>query len=295
MANLVTAGLDGSAESAEAARWAAREADLRGVPLLLVHVEERMERPLHGGASGEVQEHWANALLRDALEEANRLYPCLEVSSRRLKGVPAKVLADAAASSDMLVLGSRGLGSIAGFVLGSVGAGTIAATDQPVVLVRGPHGPDTDPGVRRSDGAIVVGVDTERPCDALLSFAFDEAARRGCVLRVLHSWTPPPVLGYGYGYGYDLDPSAQQEIGRSIATAVDEMIRPWSEKYPAVTVAPEVRVGQSAVQLVDASQGAALVVVGRRIRHSAYGTHIGSVAHAVLHHSCAPVAVIAHE
>ncbi|MGW2582281.1 universal stress protein [Streptomyces virginiae] len=291
MANLVTAGLDGSRESVAAARWAAHEADLRGVPLALVHVEEWLERPPLAVATTEVQRQWARGLLREASEEIKGLYPELEITARRLSGIPATALAHAAASSDMLVLGSRGLGAITGFILGSIGAGTIAATDQPVVLVRAPRDEAKPAEGSHPDGPIVTGVDIRHPGDALLSFAFDEAARRGCALRVLHAWAPPPVVGYGPG----LDPGVQEEIGRGIATAVDEMIRPWCEKYPSVTVTPEVFIGQSAIQLVDASKGAALVVVGRRIRRSAYGAHIGAIAHAVLHHAAAPVAVIAHE
>lgn len=54
--------------------------------------------------------------------------------------------------------------------------------------------------------------------------------------------------------------------------------------------------GQAAIQILDASSDAALVVVGRRIREAAaIGTHIGAITHAVLHHSAAPVAVIAHD
>ncbi len=291
MANLVTAGLDGSRESVAAARWAAREAALRGVPLALVHVEEWLERPPLPVASSEVQRRWTDGLLREASEEIQRLYPDLEITSRRLSGIAATALARAAASSDMLVLGSRGLGSIAGFLLGSVGADTVAAADQPVVLVRAPHDPATPDKDFAADAPIVTGVDTGRPCDALLAFAFDEASRRGCVLKVLHGWAPPPVIDYGSV----LSIGAQEEIGRGMATAVDEMIRPWCEKYPSVEVAPEVRIGQPAIQLVDASHHAALLVVGRRIRRSAYGTHIGATAHAVLHHAAAPVAVIAHE
>ncbi|MCY0939830.1 universal stress protein [Streptomyces antarcticus] len=291
MANLVTAGLDGSRESVAAARWAACEAGLRGVPLALVHVEEWLERPPLTVATTEVQRQWAEGLLREASAEIKRLYPDLEVTSRRLSGIPATALAHAAASSDMLVLGSRGLGSIAGFFLGSVGADTVAAADQPVVLVREPHDPATPDKELGTDGPIVMGVDTGRPCDALLAFAFDEASRRGCVLKVLHGWAPPPVIDYGSVLSF----GAQEDIGRGMVTAVDDMIRPWREKYPSVEVAPEVRIGQPAIQMVDASRHAALVVVGRRIRRSAYGTHIGAITHAVLHHAAAPVAVIAHE
>ncbi|MGW2856276.1 universal stress protein [Streptomyces sp. NPDC001215] len=35
--------------------------------------------------------------------------------------------------------------------------------------------------------------------------------------------------------------------------------------------------------------------MGRRIRRNALGTRIGSVTHAVLHHSTTPVAVVAHD
>ncbi|MEU5538459.1 hypothetical protein AB0H32_35760, partial [Streptomyces sp. NPDC020362] len=46
--------------------------------------------------------------------------------------------------------------------------------------------------------------------------------------------------------------------------------------------------------LVNASRDASLAVVGRRIRTSSLGAHIGHVTHAALHHITAPVAVVAH-
>ena len=49
------------------------------------------------------------------------------------------------------------------------------------------------------------------------------------------------------------------------------------------------------VLLIDDSADASLVVVGRRTRRSPLGPHIGPVAHAVLHHAKAPVAVVAHD
>ncbi|MFD5929037.1 universal stress protein, partial [Streptomyces griseoaurantiacus] len=36
------------------------------------------------------------------------------------------------------------------------------------------------------------------------------------------------------------------------------------------------------------------VVVGRRVRRTLFGVHIGAVTHAVMHHATAPVAVVAH-
>nr|WSX48473.1 universal stress protein [Streptomyces sp. NBC_00974] len=64
---------------------------------------------------------------------------------------------------------------------------------------------------------------------------------------------------------------------------------------PSLRVDSRATIGQSAIQILDAASTAALVVVGRRIRHSASGAHIGPVTHAVMHHAVSPVAVIAHE
>jgi nucleotide-binding universal stress UspA family protein len=72
------------------------------------------------------------------------------------------------------------------------------------------------------------------------------------------------------------------------------VLKPWQVKFPDVDVTEVCRWGSPAHHLVDASREASLVVVGRRIRRSPVGTHIGPVTHAVLHHSAAPVAVIAH-
>ncbi|MFG2985955.1 universal stress protein [Streptomyces sp. NPDC048258] len=284
MTHHVTVGLDGSAESSAAARWAAREALLRGVPLEIVHVEEWLEHPPLPVSTTEITRRWADALLEETAQELRAAHPGLEVTTSRLGGLPSEALARAAGSSSVLVIGSRGLGSVAGFVVGSVASATIAEARQPVVLVRA----STDTS---TDGAVIAGVDVRRPCDKLLAFAFDEASRRGSRLHVVHGWKPPPILSYAPA----LHPDALQEMSHGTATALDDMVKPWSDKFPTVEVVCSTPIGQAAVHVLDASHDAALVVVGRRIRTSAFGTHIGPVAHAVMHHCAAPVAVVAHD
>ncbi|MEU3065063.1 universal stress protein [Streptomyces subrutilus] len=294
MANPVTVGLDGSRESVTAACWAAREADLLGTRLELVHVQEepgRPARPLLPVASTEVQRRWTEGLLHEARDEVRRLYPDLEVTSRRLHGTPATTLIRAAASSDMLVMGSRGLGSMAGFLLGSVALDTVVAADQPVVLVRSPPGTVAPADGCSTAGAVVAGVDLGRPCDALLAFAFAEASRHGCPLHLVHGWTAPPVLGYAPS----LDSCGPGEMSQEMTTELSGMMSPWCDRFSEVKVDVQVRPGRPAIHLVEASHDAVLVVVGRRIRRSAYGAHIGPITHAVLHHAAAPVAVVAHE
>lgn len=291
MTSRVTVGLDGSPESSAAARWAAHEAGLRSASLDLVHAEEWLEDPPLPVATTEERRHWAEGVLRETADVLRREHPSLEISTRRVGGLPSLALASAAKDSDMLVLGSRGLGSIAGFLVGSTGSATIAETERPVVLVRSADHTGIPSGGVSEPGPVVAGVDVRQASDRLLAFAFEEAAHRDGRLAVIHGWSPPPVLSYAPA----LHAGVLAEIAHGVATEMDEILGPWRDRFPSVTVAPRVTIGQAATQILDAAAGCALVVVGRRIRRSPFGIHIGPVTHAVLHHATSPVAVVAHE
>ncbi|WP_406500754.1 universal stress protein [Streptomyces sp. NBC_00846] len=163
--------------------------------------------------------------------------------------------------------------------------------EEPVVLVRATENALPHAEGRHLDRNVVVGVDIGRPCDALLAFAFDEASRRGCTLHALHSWMLPPLAGYGSTY----NPEGNAQIAQSMRTGLDDVLKPWRDRYPAVSLDARVVVGHASEQILETGSEADLVVVGRRIRRSSIGPHIGPITHAILHHSTAPVAVIAHE
>ncbi|CAM5728804.1 Universal stress protein OS=Streptomyces tendae OX=1932 GN=GUR47_03375 PE=3 SV=1 [Streptomyces tendae] len=95
-------------------------------------------------------------------------------------GPAAVALVRAAEDADPLVLGSRGLGRVAGLLTGSVSLGVVARATRPVVLVR----PDAGGDARRD---VVVGVDVIGTCDELLAYAFEAARRRRARLRALHA------------------------------------------------------------------------------------------------------------
>jgi hypothetical protein len=80
------------------------------------------------------------------------------------------------------------------------------------------------------EGGIVVGVDIYHPCDALLAFSFNEAARRGTPLRFLHSWTLPA----SYGYAAIVDPGIGEELGGHLIGGLDDLLEPWRQRYPGV-------------------------------------------------------------
>ncbi|MGA5345372.1 universal stress protein [Streptomyces griseoincarnatus] len=286
MPRTVTVGYDGSSESRAAAEWAAREALLRGLPLRLVNVREPIPGHIAESdlmADGTFRER-AERLPREAGATLRARHPELEVVAEQIPGGPMEVLPEVAKDADLLVLGSRGLSGIGGFLVGSVGMVVIAHTTAPVVLVRAATS-------AKAAGPVVVGVDTDKPNGTVLAFAFEEAARRGAVLKAVHGWTVPPY----YAYVLPAYPALAAELGEEQSDALTEVLRPWREKFPDVEVAEESRAGSAAVRIVDAARDASLVVVGRRIRRGPIGAHIGPVTHAVLHHATAPVAVVAHD
>ncbi|MFI2368088.1 universal stress protein [Streptomyces sp. NPDC018833] len=292
MPHHVTVGLDGSPESAAAAEWAAREALLRGVPLRLVHADEWPTSAAIPVAGPDAQRRWADELLAATAQQLQRGYPSLEISARRLSGRPAAALSIEAAEADLLVLGSRGLSGVMGFLLGSVGMETIVATERPVVLVRGTGQPSarTDAAPGGPSGGVVVGVDIHQSCDLLLDFAFDEAARRGGRLRAVYGWSIPPVVRDASALE-----AAERAMSQDVARRLTDILMPWRQKFPSVEVVERSPIGGPSHQLVREAAGAELVVVGRSIRRSPLGAHIGSVTHAVIHHCSSPVAVVAHD
>ncbi|MFH9979166.1 universal stress protein [Streptomyces sp. NPDC017179] len=300
MPRTVTVGLDGSPESRAAAEWAAREAGMLGLPVRLVHVREPAPEPLAQAPLLGAQTHQQRAgrVLRESAEGLRLRHPGVEVRAEHLPGRPAEVLTEETAGAELLVLGSRALGGVRGFLVGSVGLSVLAHAERPVVLVRaGERAADergTHPsGVLSAAAAcrpVVLGLDTAHPDEDLIRFAFEAAARRGTSLRVVHGWYPP--LYYGYGVPADAELLISPAVAE--AAALTEALCPWRRKYPDVEVAEVSRPGSAAELLVDASREASLVVVGRRVRRNPLGARVGHVTHAVLHHTAAPVAVVAH-
>ncbi|MGY6021316.1 universal stress protein [Streptomyces spinosirectus] len=292
MPRTITVGLDGSPESRAAAEWAAREAQLRGLPVKLVHtwepIPEHLAEATHRGV--ETLQHWTERIPREAAEGLRLHHPGVEVTTEQLTGPPAEALARAAKDAELLVLGSRGLSGFGGFVVGSIGLVVVAHTERPVVLVRAGEQAAHEHGTDEAR-PVVLGLDVGHPDEALLGFAFDAAARRKVPLRVVHGWNPPPY----YAYGMALEPAVEREMAKGDAAMVTEVLRPWRQKFPDVEVVEQSRYGSPSTLLLNASKDASLVVVGRRIRSSSVGAHIGPVTHAVLHHATAPVAVVAHD
>ncbi|MDI3406869.1 universal stress protein [Streptomyces cavernicola] len=304
----VTVGIDDSEESLAAARWAAGDAAAREVPLRLVHVEPWPSTPEAVEPYDRTASDRAAGLLHDTAEWARGEYPGLEVFTGQALGRPGEELTAAANESDLTALGSRGLGGVRGFLLGSVSLQVAGTARRPVVLVRAGSAFGSRPG------GILVGFDLDdsHACDALLAFGFAEAYRTGWPLRFLNCWTLPPT----YGQASVINPGLIEDMAEQRVKGMGDLLEPWRRRYPEVEARTEARLGSAGLQLVEASGeasggasgeasggassratggasgGAELVVLGRRTRPLPLGPHLGHATHAVIHHSPAPVAVV---
>ncbi|MFD8643795.1 universal stress protein [Streptomyces zaomyceticus] len=287
MSREIVAGVDGSPESVAAADWAAREALHRSLPLRLAHAWrwEPIDLPLVQDRA--TQERAAEAVLREAESTIADRYPDVTLTAEVLLDTPVTALLGTEERAEMLVIGSRGHGAVAGFLLGSYGRQIIASATRPVVAVRSRDGEPAEPPT----GHVLVGqLGSPEDSAATLGFAFETAAARGASVRAVRAWSLPPLYAYS--------PASMRladEAGGLVPyeeKALREALAPWRERYPDVPVTEHVELGSAGQVLLSASGAAQLLVVGRRARRGAVGGRIGSVAHAALHLAPCPVAVV---
>ena len=274
----VLVGVDGSIESLAAVRWAANDAVLRDGKLRILYVDAHEDVPDAAATT-----HGAE-ILDGAWRVALAERPELRVATELVHGHPARALADAAGrAGGVLVMGRRGRGAVAGFVLGSVSRDVAGRTAGPTVVV---------PGHRTPLGShIVLGVDGSDEAFHAAVFAFDEAALRGVRLTVVQA-----VTGSIPERSPDLIQTYVPEVELGAARErLSDWAAWWAPRYPEVDVAVAARPGDPAEVLTAAAADAGLVVVGSRGRGRVRGLLLGSVSQSVMTGFPGPVAVIGGE
>lgn len=291
MSSPIVVGYDGSPASDEALDWAAGAAALRGLALDVVvawsmpalnfgmgSATPAQETDLLGELRSEADQVWDKARARVRAE-----HPDVRVSGEVVVSSPAAVLVDRSRLADLVVVGSYGRTGWSKLLLGSVSRQVASHSKRPTVIVR----PPADPGARE----IVVGVDGSAAALKALDWAIDEASRRGFSLRVIHTWEVPPV-GTLTGVPTFALPEVMDDIKGQEMRATAEVLAGHRERYPDVTVRQSVERGSPVTALVDASEHAAMVVVGSRGRGGFVGLLLGSVSHGVVNQAKCPVAVV---
>ncbi|MEU9877951.1 universal stress protein [Streptomyces phaeochromogenes] len=279
-------GVDGSEPGMRAVDWAADEAALRGVPLRLVYASlwERYEgAALAEGLGRSSEQVLADNIVEAAAKRAHRREVDLKISTEVLPEEPVPALLREGRNASALVLGTRGRSGIAELLLGSVSLAVAARAHCPVIVLRGGHDRQVTSRMRRR---IVLGVGEEPENSAAVRFAFEEARERRVPLEAVRAWRCPAHQTTDH-------PLLAGEPARLYEQQATETLEAALRDAPAgVELHRRIVEGPARKVLLDASAEADLLVVGAQRRHGHFGLQLGRVAHAVLHHSACPVAVV---
>jgi nucleotide-binding universal stress UspA family protein len=143
---IVVVGVDGSAESVAALRWASRYAAATGArvrALLAWHYPGTVGGPPPGVAPDAIRgqtEEQMHQTLDEAIAKAYSGQDVAGVEKVTAYGHPAQALIEASTEADLLVVGSHGHGAFTGMLVGSVSIHCVTNAHCPVVVVRGADG-----------------------------------------------------------------------------------------------------------------------------------------------------------
>jgi nucleotide-binding universal stress UspA family protein len=277
----VVVGLDQSAGARAALEWAAAEAALRGAPLLIATAWSGLEREGPEEYQPNIAEpvhRAATEFLEDAATDMRKRHPGLAVDTRLMTDEPVEGLIGLAEDAGLVVVGRRGMNNLLRVLLGSVSQQLVAHSPAPVAVV-----PETTAPAAADSAPVVVGV--AREVTEPLTFAFAEAETRGAPLIAVRAWSlSNPYVAANAEAVAEIERDEDREL-RSLVDAVHQ-------RHPDVEVSTRIDFSTPEAAMINAAEGASLVVLGRHRRHSRFGLPLGQVPHRVLHLSDLPVVVV---
>lgn len=276
-------GSDGSAGAEHALQWGLAQAIGRTAAVRVVRAWQ--VPPMAGAEFGvapivDLEPPEAHSGLDDLAAPA--VATGVVVTSDVLYGGASRVLLEGSQGSELLVLGSRGLGGFRRLLVGSVSHQCATHAECPVIVVRSPA---DDADAATTVSRLVVGVDGSPASRSALKWAHD-FARDEIPVVAMGVWA---VSVYGaeemqteLEHGYQ---DAQRDFGEAIDAVEAELgVHGYFER--------RFESGAPAPRLVELFGETDLIVVGERGHRGLRGGLLGSVATEVLHHARGPVAVI---
>jgi len=132
---------------------------------------------------------------------------------------------------------------------------------------------------------IVVGIDGSDSSLGALRWAAQQAALTGATLQVITTWDWPTSYGWAIPFptGYDPAEGAKKLMDESIGTTRKE--------FPELPIVTDVDEGHPAPILIEASNGAELLVIGSRGHGEFTGMLIGSVSEHCATNAHCPVVI----
>jgi nucleotide-binding universal stress UspA family protein len=138
---------------------------------------------------------------------------------------------------------------------------------------------------------IVAGIDGSDSSKEALRWAVDEARLRRADVIAVHAWqVPPPVPSLGGAPGLemvDITPQLKESAEKLAQAVVAEVVGDAAD----VNVQPVAVEGPAANVLIDAAEGADVLVVGSRGHGGFVSLLLGSVSQQVAAHAPCPVLI----
>lgn len=146
---------------------------------------------------------------------------------------------------------------------------------------------------------IVVGVDGSPASRRALAWAAGEAALRAAALDVVHVYDPTPVYEV-YRYPEGLPTAVDQErhdeeMEHYAVKLVAEMVGELDQRLHTRLEQRVVVSSRPAHALLEAAEGADMLVLGARGHGGFTGLLLGSVSNQCVHHATCPVVVVPKE
>jgi nucleotide-binding universal stress UspA family protein len=285
----IVVGVDRSPGSVAALDWALAAALRRRLPVTVVRAWTAPTYGLYGPA-GVAMADSVDKLRDNALSEAEEMVgdavarlpgsEDLRIAKVALMGGAAQVLRDAAGGTQMIAVGSRGAGALSRAVLGSVSSSVLHHATAPVAIVPEAAAPGSTPP------RVVVGVDHSPQSLNALALATEEARLRGGVLVPVAVREPVQV--------FPPDREAEQSLATLEASERQSLMSAVGPE-PGVEVDPQVLAGNASSALLEAAQGADLLVLGSRGRGGFASLLLGSTSTQCAQHATCPVVVVRGE
>ena len=273
----IVVGYDDTTAAMAAVRWAAELARSTESGLHLVHA---WTWPLLGqGVTGipvldpTGPRNQAMRLLDDAAERIAARFPEVPVTAELLPGMPREALEEISERTDLLVVGTRGLGAVMGVLLGSVSRGILHDVGCPVAVIRSDQ---------HRAGPVLAAYDGSEAAGEAVDEAADLAAAWGTVLRVIHvrSGSHAPYASGAEAWSVGSRSRGVLEEGAARAAARHEGLEVQARMVEDRTVAEG---------MLNAATGARMMVIGHR---GLSRGPFGSTAHATVLHATGNVAVV---
>jgi nucleotide-binding universal stress UspA family protein len=139
-------------------------------------------------------------------------------------------------------------------------------------------------------GRTVVGVDGSAGSLAALDWAVKETRLRGGVVHVVVAWLRPQLYA-GSEFGLGMDPSLDAGVAAAAAAEAGRVTAEAGQFDELVMTSSAVE-GHPAHVLLEAAEGADMLVVGSRGHGGFLGALLGSVSQHVVAHCSCPVVVV---